>query len=212
MTTKSIHNHPVLEALFTSQARIEILKLLFLVSSNRHYLREIAALTKQPLQAVQRELARLEAAGLIQSLTEGNRKYFHANREISVFPEIRALLVKTAGISELVRENLIEAADSVQFAFLFGSYASGTETPSSDIDLMVIGDISSRSLAQILVPAREKLGLEINPVIMNLKELHKKFVSDDPFIKTVLFEPKTFLIGNEDELRAIASLGMAETT
>lgn len=209
MTTKSIHNHPVLEALFTSQARIEILKLLFLVSSNRHYLREIAALTKQPLQAVQRELARLEAAGLIQSLTEGNRKYFHANREISVFPEIRALLVKTAGISELVRENLIEAADSVQFAFLFGSYASGTETPSSDIDLMVIGDISSRSLAQILAPAREKLGLEINPVIMNLKELHKKFVSDDPFIKTVLFEPKTFLIGNEDELRAIAITGTA---
>ena len=74
MTTKSIQNDPILEALFTSQARVEILKLLFLISSNRHYLREIASLTKQPVRAVQRELARLEAAGLIQSWTEGNRK------------------------------------------------------------------------------------------------------------------------------------------
>jgi predicted transcriptional regulator len=125
MTTKSIQNDPILEALFTSQARVEILKLLFLISSNRHYLREIATLTKQPVRAVQRELARLEAAGLVQSWTEGNRKYFQADRDLSVFPEIRALLMKTAGMKELVQQHLLEAVDSIQIAFLFGSYASG---------------------------------------------------------------------------------------
>jgi len=211
MTTKSIHNNPILEALFTSQARIEILKLLFLISSNRHYLREIAALTNQPVRAVQRELARLEAAGLIQSWTEGNRKYFQADRELSVFPDIRSLLIKTAGMKELVKQHLLEAADSIQIAFLFGSYASGDETPSSDIDLMVIGDITGRSLAKVLAPVRDILGREINPVIMNLEEAQQKFLDRDPFIQSVLREPKIFLIGDKDELGEITKAGTAKT-
>jgi predicted nucleotidyltransferase len=209
MTTKSIQNDPILEALFTSQARVEILKLLFLISSNRHYLREIATLTKQPVRAVQRELARLEAAGLVQSWTEGNRKYFQADRDLSVFPEIRALLMKTAGMKELVQQHLLEAVDSIQIAFLFGSYASGKETPFSDIDLMVIGEITSRSLANVLAPAREILGREINPVILDIRELQQKFIDNDPFIQSVLREPKIFLIGDEDELRQIVSAGTA---
>jgi len=209
MTTKSIQNHPILDALFTSQARIEILKLLFLISSDRHYLREIATLTNQPVRAVQRELAKMEAAGLVQSLTEGNRKYFQANRELSVFSEIRALLLKTAGMGEWIHENLKEADDSIHIAFLFGSFASGTETPTSDIDLMIIGNITSRALAKLLSPAREKLGREINPVILTPKELHERFGRDDPFIMNVLSGPKNLLIGNEDELREIASTGTA---
>ncbi|OGO15032.1 MAG: hypothetical protein A2Z14_03970 [Chloroflexi bacterium RBG_16_48_8] len=203
MTTKSIQNNSILEALFPSQARVEILKLLFLISSNRHYLREIAALTKQPIQAVQRELARLEAAGLVQSSTEGNRKYFQANRNLSVFPEIRALLLKTSGMKELIRDHLLEGEGSIRVAFLFGSHASGTETPSSDIDLMVIGDMTGRSLANILAPAREKLGREINPVRMRTEELVQKVADQDPFIHRILREPKTFLIGDEDEFREI---------
>ena len=210
MTTKSIQSDPILKALFTSQARVEILKLLFLISSNRHYLREIAALTKQPVRAVQRELARLEAAGLVQSWTEGNRKYFQADRELSVFPEIRALLMKTAGMKELVQQHLLEAADSIQIAFLFGSYASGNETPSSDIDLMVIGGITGRTLAKVLAPARDILGREINPVIMNLEEAQQKFLDKDPFLQSVLREPKIFLIGEEDELGKITKAGTAK--
>jgi predicted nucleotidyltransferase len=204
VTTKSIQNDPVLEASFTSQARVEILELLFLVSSNRHYLRDIAALTKQPIRAVQRELARLEANGLVRSCTEGNRKYFQADRDLSVFPEIRALLMKTAGMKELVQQRLVEAVDSIQIAFLFGSYARGNETPSSDIDLMVIGDITGRSLAKILTPAREILGRELNPVIMNPEEFQQKILVKDPFIQSVLREPKIFLVGDNDELGEIA--------
>ena len=204
-----MRNEPILEALFTSQARVEILKLLFLISSKRHYLREIAALTKQPVRAVQRELARLEAAGLVQSWTEGNRKYFQANRDLSVFPDIRSLLMKTAGMKELVQQQLLEVSDSIHIAFLFGSYASGIDTPSSDIDLMVIGEITGRSLANVMAPAREILKREINPVITTTKEFQQKVLDKAPFIQSVLREPKIFLIGDEDELGEIARAGTA---
>lgn len=205
MTTKSIRHDPVLDALFTSQARVEVLKLFFLSSSGRHYLREIATLTRQPVRAIQRELARLEGAEILQSTKEGNRKYFQANRESPVFSELRALLVKTAGFGEIVKRVLQEKTESIQVAFIFGSFARGTESSTSDIDLMIVGSITGRELSRLLTPAKEQLGREINPVIMQVDEFWEKIAKRDSFIQAVLQEPKTFLIGDDDELRELAS-------
>ena len=205
MTTKSIRHDPVLEALFTSHARVEVLKLFFLSSSSRHYMREIATLTHQPIQAVQRELARLEGAEILQSTKEGNRKYFQANRESPLFSELRALLVKTAGFGEIVKRVLREKSESILVAFIFGSFALGTESSTSDIDLMIVGSITGRELSRLLTPAKEQLGREINPVIMQVDEFWEKIAKRDSFIQAVLQEPKTFLIGDDDELRELAS-------
>jgi predicted nucleotidyltransferase len=207
MTTKSIRSDPILEALFTSHARVEVLKLFFLSSMRRHYLREIATLTRQPVRAVQRELARLEDAEIIQSTKEGNRKYFQANRGSPVFSELRDLFVKTAGLVEVVRKGLQGKSDSIQLAFLFGSFARGTESSDSDIDLMVVGSITGRELSRLLTPAKERLGREINPVIIQVEEFREKVIKGDSFIQTVMQEPKTFLIGGDDELRELASRG-----
>jgi predicted nucleotidyltransferase len=204
MTTKSIRNNRILEDLFTSRARVEVLKLFFLRSSARHYLREIATLTQQPVRAIQRELARLERAEILKSQREGNRKYFLANRDSPVFSELRALLVKTAGFSDVIRDNLQAESGSIQVAFLFGSYARGTESITSDVDLMVIGRITGRELSRLLAPAKEMLGREINPTIMHAEEFQDKIAKQDTFIQSVLQEPKTFLVGDENELRELA--------
>lgn len=207
MTTKSIHSGSILEALFTSQARVEVLKLFFLHSSKRHYLREVATLTDQPLRAVQRELSRLQKAGILQSNREGNRKYFQANRNSPVFPELRALMVKTAGVIEALKEHLDREPAAVRLALLFGSFARGTEEVDSDIDLLVVGKISARKLAQILKPARETLAREINLVLLTSQEFQQRAQQDDPFDQRLLEEPKTFLIGDSDELANLAGGG-----
>ncbi|MCH7589172.1 MAG: nucleotidyltransferase domain-containing protein [Chloroflexi bacterium] len=204
MTTKSIRRDPILEALFTSRARVEVLKLFLLNPSNRHYLREVASLTRQPVRAVQRELARLETVGLLLSTREGNRKYFQANHEFPVFPELKALFVKTAGLGDLIRVRLLEGPESIVLSFIFGSFARGEESSLSDIDVMVVGDITGRALARILTPAKEELGREINPVIMRTDELQERIASGDPFMQNVLREPKIFLVGGENELRELA--------
>lgn len=205
MTTKSIRNNSILAALFTSQARVEILKLFFLRSSDRHYLREIETLTKQPVQAVQRELARLESAEILQSQREGNRKYFQANRDSPVFSELRTLLVKTAGFADVLRDELQQESGSIRIAFIFGSYARGTESIASDIDLLVVGSITGRRLARLLKPAKETLGREINPIIMRAIEFQDKAVRQDPFIQGVLADPKTYIVGDDSELRELAN-------
>jgi predicted nucleotidyltransferase len=200
MTTKSIRRYSILEALFTSQARISVLELFLLNASNRYYLREVASLTQQPVQAIQRELARLEAGGLLSMTPEGNRRYYRANRESPIFPELKALIVKTAGLGDLLRRHLRKSKASIRVAFLFGSYARGLESAKSDIDLMVIGQVTARALSNLLAPARETLGREINAVILPTSELRRRFADNNTFLKDVLGQPKIFLIGDEDEL------------
>jgi predicted nucleotidyltransferase len=203
MTTKSIQNDPILDALFTSQARVEVLKLFFLRSSSRHYLREISSLTDQPVRAIQRELARLEKAGLLVSSVEGNRKYFEANRQSPVFSEVRALMVKTAGIGDELKKILQERSDAIRSAFIFGSFARGSETTTSDIDLMVIGDITSRELSRLLAPLKEQLDREMNSVTIQVDEFRENVVHEDSFTLSILDEPKIYLIGDDDELQAL---------
>jgi predicted nucleotidyltransferase len=124
-----------------------------------------------------------------------------------VFPELRGLLVKTAGFGDVVQNSLQEDPESMEAAFLFGSYARGTESRASDVDLMVIGTISARDLSRLLAPAKERLGREINPTIMRAEEFQRRFAQQEPFVQSVLGGPKTFLLGGEDELRVLASGG-----
>ena len=192
-----------MDALFTSQARLEVLKLFFLRSSGRHYMREISSLTDQPVRAIQRELARLEDADLLISSVDGNRKYFTANRQSPVFFELRALMVKTAGIGDQLKKILQEQSDTIQVAFIFGSFARGLETAASDIDIMVIGVITSRELSRLLKPLKEEIDREMNPVTIRVHEFQENVKKGDSFTQSILEEPKNFLIGDDDGLQAL---------
>jgi len=212
MTTKRIRRNSILEALFTSQARISVLELFLLNVPNRYYLREVASLTQQPVRAIQRELARLEAGGLLTMTAEGNRRYYQANRESPAFPELKALIVKTAGLGDLLRRYLRKSKGSISVAFLFGSYARGSEGTNSDIDLMVIGEITGRALSSALAPARLSLSREINTVALPPSELRRRIADDRNFLSDVLEQPKIFLIGDEDELSKLAGRGLSQTS
>ena len=207
MTTKSIQTDPILQALFTSQARVEVLKLFFLRSSSRHYMREVSSLTDQPVRAIQRELARLEDAGLLISSVEGNRKYFQANRQSPVFSELRALMVKTAGIVDQLKKILQKRSNAIHVAFIFGSFARGSETLASDIDLMIIGAITGRELSRLLKPLKEQLDREMNPVTIRAEEFQENVKKGDSFTQSILEEPKIFLVGDGDELQEMVSGG-----
>ena len=204
MTTKSIRSRSVAESLFTSRARLAVLKLLLLSTGQSFYLREIASRTRLPVRAVQRELARLGASGLLTSTVQGSRKYYQANRQAPIYPELKSLLIKTVGLGDILQAHLPQTTGEIAVAFLYGSYALGTDTASSDVDLMVVGSISSRSLARLLAPGRESLAREISPVVFTEREFRNRVAHGNHFLLTVLGEPKIFLIGGENELERIA--------
>ena len=86
-----------LEDLFSSAARVQILALFLQNPDSRFYQREIERETGQPIRAVQREVERLEGAGLLLRSAEGNRVFYRLNPDFSLLPELMALFQKAAG-------------------------------------------------------------------------------------------------------------------
>lgn len=188
------------EALFTKTQQ-RVLGLLFGNAERSYYTNEIVRFAEAGIGAVQRELQRLEAAGLITSEKIGNQKHYQANREAPIFEELRGIVVKTFGVRDRLREALEPIRENIEQAFIYGSVARGTDTTRSDIDLMVIADdIDYSALIEVLSEAEADLGRPVNPTLYTRAELDRKLSMDSGFLLRVMNEPRVFVIGNEYEL------------
>jgi predicted nucleotidyltransferase len=190
----------MIEKLFSSKARVEIMKLFLFNPHDSYYQSQISSLTHQPIRAVQRELERLVSIGLIAKAMQGNRVYYKTNTKCSIFNELKSIFFKTVGIAEVLKARL-EAKEDIKIAFIYGSYAKGQENLMSDIDLMVVGNVSSRRLSSILAEVKRELGREINYAVFTEDEYRQKVRKKNHFISSVLDDKKIFIIGNKDELK-----------
>jgi predicted nucleotidyltransferase len=94
-------------------------------------------------------------------------------------------------------------APSLRAAFIFGSVARGSETAGSDVDLMLIGDVTFKQAVELLYPVQSTLGREVNAQVLSASEFRKK-ARKQPFLVDVLAKPKILLIGNENDLEELA--------
>lgn len=118
-----------------------------------------------------------------------------------MYPEIRLLVLKTAGLADVLSAAL--QTESVQCAFVFGSVASGTEDADSDVDLMVIGDIGLRKVSALLSMVGSRLGREINPHVMNSAEFRRRIKQKDHFVTSLMATPRIFVKGSENVLERL---------
>jgi len=189
----------LLGSLLLGKTRLSILSLLFSQPERRLYLRQIIRLAGAGQGAVQRELARLVRAGILTRTREGNLAYYQVNRAVPVFEELRGIVQKTAGIPDLLRVALLPLSDSIQQAFLYGSTARGTERTESDIDLMVIGDVSFFDVVSAVSPLQKTLGREINPTVFTSDEFEKRLAARDHFLSQVMQDERVDVIGGKRE-------------
>jgi predicted nucleotidyltransferase len=164
------------------------------------HLRQIARESGASAGTAHRELQALVDLGLLLRESSGAAVRFKANTEHPVFPELQSLLAKTGGVSALIRSGLATLGDAVETAFIYGSVARGEQRASSDIDLMVIGNVSLVRLLKALRPAIETLRREVNPTVYTREEFARKAREGHSFVERVLGEPKIFLKGDAREL------------
>jgi len=67
----------------------------------------------------------------------GNQKHYQASRESPVLAELHGLVVKTVVVVDPPRA-LAPLAGDIDAAFVYGSVATGADSTSSDIDVMVL--------------------------------------------------------------------------
>lgn len=194
----------MLATILGSKLRAKVLGWLFTHPDERYFVRQLTTLLGEDSTNVSRELARLEKTGVLILTTEGKQKYYQANKGSPVFNELHGLIVKTAGVADVLRMALAPAMERIKVAFIFGSIASRTEERTSDIDMMVIGETTFSEIVSLISPAQRTLGREINPVVYPASEFKQKIQENHHFLKTVLESDKIFLIGDEHELARLA--------
>ena len=180
-----------------------MLSVLFGNPGRSFYANEVIGLARSGTGAVQRELARLETAGLVTATRIGKQKHYQANRASPVFQELRGLVLKTSGLADVLREALTRASNRIRAAFVYGSVAKGDDTAGSDIDLMVIAeDLTYGDLFAAIEEASTRLGRKVAPTIYSPKELARRVNQHKSFLARVLDQPKIWLIGGERDLAA----------
>ena len=194
----------MLKTIFGSKTRINILKLFIFNPEREYYVREIERLIKTSFDLVRRELIHLETIGLLKSRVSGKQKYYTLNTEHMLFPEFKSMILKTAGIGDII-QGAIKDRNDILVAFIYGSYAKDTENAESDIDLFVVGDISSTDLQESVSEVESQTKREINPTVYSPKEFKEKYKAKNHFVLSVIKEPKIFLKGDEDGLRKLVS-------
>jgi DNA-binding transcriptional ArsR family regulator len=192
----------LLSEILSSKSRAAILRLLFDGSEQELHVREIQRRSGFSVRTVRDELEKLLKLDLIQRREDGNRVYYRAKREHPLYSELVRIVIKTVGLIDVLRDAL--ADENISVAFVFGSVASGEELATSDVDLMVVGQISLREVTGLLRGTDARVGREINPFVITGPELRERLRSDDDFVARVMAGPKIFVIGTQDDLERLA--------
>ena len=190
------------DALFT-RTQQKVFGLLFAKPDKSFYTNEIMRWAAMGRGTVSRELDRLVGAGLLTVTKAGNQNHYQANSESPVFNELVGIVRKTFGVADAVRLALQPLDEQVDLAFIYGSIAKGTDTKSSDIDLMLVGQgLSYGEVVELLLPVEETLQRTINPTIYEKKDFVAKLNASNSFISRVLAQPKILIKGDESVFRA----------
>ncbi len=167
------------------------------------HVRALERITGLRPSSLKNELDRLLTLGLLVRRNDGNKVRYSLDEENPLWAQFRALVRQLSTPADVLPYALAEV-DGVEGAFIFGSFAKGTEREESDVDLMVLGDrVDQALLSQHVIEASVLLGREVNVVQATPDE----FRSGQRFYRNVAREPKQWLVdhtGLKHELDAAA--------
>jgi predicted nucleotidyltransferase len=188
----------LVDALFTSTQQ-RILALLFGQTDRSFFANELIQLARSGTGAVQRELERLAASGLVVVTKVGNQKHFQANPDAPVFAELRSIVLKTLGLVDPLRAALEPLAELIDLAIVYGSVAKRADTASSDVDLLVVsGTLTLERLYAALAMVEHEIARKINVTLYTSREYQQRREEGHPFLAKVLAGEYWVLMGTID--------------
>lgn len=186
-------------AVLFGKTRQTVLAILFDQPQRAYYLRELARQAGVSPGALQRELGQLQKADLVDRSQDGNRVAYRANSAHPIFPELQSIVRKTCGLPAQIKAALVPCAGQIRFAALYGSVAKGIDHARSDVDLLIVGEISLQQTLAAIVPVEERIGRDIGFRLYNAQDFRERRSQEDRFLNNVLNGPFTCLIGTPDD-------------
>lgn len=188
-----------MEELFVSKVRVKILQLFLNSTETLFHVREIVRRVDEEINAVRRELARMEKYGMMASEWRANRRLYHFKKDYKFYPELVALVAKTSGVGGDLLKNKIKLG-KIKYVMIATRFVRNQISGSEDVDILVVGQIVLPELQAIISNEQARREREINYSFMDEAEFHFRVRRRDPFILKVLTQPKIMLIGDESEM------------
>lgn len=188
-----------MEELIVSKVRIKILQLFLLSPDPLFHVREIVRRVDEEINAVRRELARMEKFGMVASEWRANRRLYRFKKDHSFYPELLAFVTKSAGLGGDILKNKLKLG-RIKYAMVATRFARNEESASDEVDILIVGQVVLPELQSIISNEQSRREREINYSYMDEPEFLFRVKKRDPFILRVLVQPKIMLIGDEIEM------------
>ncbi len=186
--------------IITSKVRIKILELFFGNPQEMYHVRGVVRETGEEINAVRRELLKLEADGVVKKEARGNRIYFWVNPDHSLYGDLISMVAKTTGLGAHVITNKSKLGKP-SFVMFSGRFARRkARKKEDDVDMLVVGDITLPELASLVRAEESKRKKEINYTVMSREEFDFRKKRRDPFLLGILSKSRIMIIGDEDDL------------
>ena len=191
----------MLNALFGSSIRVKILSLFLLHPENKNNIPQIARDLKLPANSVRREIDNIIKLGLIvetsnpsidptldetdsqKNDSKTKSKYFEANRNFILYPEIKALFIKAQILSSQKFILNLQRNFQPKLLALTGFF---TNYPEAQTDILIVGHIKRPSFLKLISELEKDLGHEINFTILEEKEYMYRREIMDIFIYNII--------------------------
>ncbi len=184
----------------TSRVRVKILELFLSDTSEIYHVRGIVRETNEEINAVRRELEKLEQAGLLKKESRGNRLYYFLRQDYPFYGDFVSMIAKTKGLGAQIIANKSKIG-KLGFVMFSGRFARRkARRREDDVDILIVGEVVLPELSAVIRTEETKRGKEINYTVMSRDELDFRKKRRDPFLSGILAGSRIMIIGDEDDL------------
>ena len=185
-------NDPLV-ALFGGKTKARILEVLLLHPNETYHLRGLAQVAGTDSGNTSKLLKLLVEGGLVLAVPDRHSTRYSINAKSPLVSPLRQLF-SCAGSMMVDLRNVASGIDAAYVA-VFGSMASGTDDAHSDIDVLVVGDLSGLAAQTAFKAAGRKHRKTVNAVAVTASELVQKLREGGAFWTSIADGKKIDLKG-----------------
>ena len=190
----------MLEDIIISRVRVKILSLLLGHPGVIFHVRDIVRRVDEEINAVRRELAHMEKAGMVSKEQRANRLFYSFRKAYPLYFELMELIGKTSGLGADVIKQRAKLG-KLKYVMVSGRFLRGLVKKSqTDVDLLVVGSVVLPELSQIIKAEEARRDREINYTVMTEDEFTFRKSRRDPFVLSVIGGSRVMIVGDEEEL------------
>lgn len=190
----------MLKDLFISKTRVKLLEIFLSDPTQMYHVRDLVRRTGEEINAVRRELLRMETVGMVKKEPRGNRLYYWFRHDYIFYSDLLSMVAKTVGLGAAIIKNRSRLG-TIHAAVVSGRFARRMPRKDQDeVDLLVVGSLALPELAGLVRAEETKRDQPINYTPMTVEELRFRRTRRDPFLLEILTQSRVMVIGSDTDL------------